>query len=258
MRESEGALIPFRQEAPFRGRVASRPRNGVCNRWPARIPRRAVAGPALQVRFPTSLTDEEYVRQRAWNDATAPACPWCPAGTCELAPHGFYRRVKPRGALIRRYLCRRVRRTVSLLPDCFAAHVTGSLEEVEAAVRVSSGAASRAAAVERARPPPQGSLASAERWLERRVEWVAVLLVTVKGLCPERFTGVAPTLAGFGQQLGSDTVLRELREVAEQYLQDLPAPVGFRYRGGVSVGASTAAAEAETQFTGLSPPGRGA
>ena len=46
------------------------------------------------------------------------------------------------------------------------------------------------------------------------MQWVAVLLVTVKGLCPERFTGVVPTLAGFGQQLDSDTVLRELREVA--------------------------------------------
>ena len=132
---------------------------------------------------------------------------------CELVPHGFYRRVKPRGALIRRFLCRRVRRTVSLLPDCFAAHVTGTLEELEAAVRITEEAASRAVAVERARPPPQGSLASAERWLERRVQWVAVLLVTVKGLCPERFTGVVPTLAGFGQQLDSDTVLRELREV---------------------------------------------
>lgn len=147
---------------------------------------------------------------------------------------------------------------MSLLPDCFAAHVGGTLEEIEEAVRVTSGAASRAVAVERARPPPEGSLASAERWLERRVQWVGVVLVTVKGLCPERFTGVAPTLAGFGQQLGSDTVLRELREVAEPYLQDLPAPVGFRYAGGAGVGAISAGPEAETQFTGLSPPGRDA
>ena len=132
----------------------------------------------------------------------------------------------------------------------------GTLGAVEAAVRVAEAAATRAAAVERARPPGQGGLASAERWLGRRVQWVAALLVTVKGLCPERFTGVAPTLAGFGQQLDSDTVLRELREVAEAHLQQLSAPVGFRYGGGVGVAASTAAPEAETQFTGLSPPAR--
>ena len=216
-----------------------------------------MAGPALQVRLPTSLTDKEYVSQRVWNDATAPECPWCRCRH-QLAPHGFYPRVQPRGALVRRFICRRVGRTVSLLPDCFAAHVTGTLEALEAAVRVAEAAATRAAAVERARPPGQGGLASAERWLGRRVQWVAALLVTVKGLCPERFTGVAPTLAGFGQQLDSDTVLRELREVAEAHLQQLSAPVGFRYGGGVGVAASTAAPEAETQFTGLSPPARSA
>ncbi len=56
-----------------------------------------MVGPDLQVRFPTDLTDEENVSQRAWNDATAPDCPWCGPGKCELAPHGFYARVKPPG-----------------------------------------------------------------------------------------------------------------------------------------------------------------
>ena len=96
--------------------MALRTRNGVCNRWPARSTRRAVAGAALQVRYPISRTDEEYVTQRASNLATAPECPWCRAGTCELAPHGFYERVEPSGARVRWFICRRVGRTASLLP----------------------------------------------------------------------------------------------------------------------------------------------
>ena len=214
-----------------------------------------MAGAALQVRYPTSRTDEEYVTQRAWNLATAPECPWCRPGTCELAPHGFYERVEPSGARVRRFICRRVGRTVSLLPDCFAARVRGSLEQLEAAVRVAERAATRAAAVEAARPPGQGSLASAQRWLGRRLHWVSGLLVTVKGLYPERFTGVEPTLAGFGQQLDSETVLRALREVAAAHLQELPPPVGVRPPGGVGADGRKTGRPAKTHFTGLSPPG---
>ena len=213
--------------------------------------RRAVVGPAVQMRFATNLTDEDYVSQRAWNLVQAPPCPWCPPGRCQLAPHGFYARVKPPGTLIRRFICRTVRRTVSLLPDCFAAWVEGSLEAQEQAVQVAARAATRASAVEQVRPPGECSLASAQRWLARRVRWVRELLVTVKGLYPERFTGVEPSLAGFGQQLGSETVLRTLRAVAEAHLAELPAPLGFRP---VRLAVRTGPADPETQETGLSPP----
>ena len=84
---------------------------------------------------------------------------------------------------------------------------------------------------------------------------MAVLLVVVKGLYPERFTGVAPTLAGFGQQLGSETVLRRLREVAAVHLQERPAPVGLRPAGGVGPGVRESRAGAKKHYTGLSPPG---
>lgn len=78
------------------------------------------------------------------------------------------------------------------------------------ATRVAEGTARRAVAVEQVRPP-QGSLASAERWLKRRVQWVSMLLAGIKALYPERFTGVEPSLAGFGRQPGSETVMRMLR-----------------------------------------------
>lgn len=212
-----------------------------------------MAGAALQVRYPTGLTGEEYVTQRAWNGATAPPCPWCEPGRCRLVPHGFYARVEPQGTLIRRFRCRRQGRTVSRLPDCLAAHVRGSLEELEEVALVAEQAATRAAAVDQVRPPGQGSLVSAQRWLARRVQWVRALLVTVKGLYPERFAGVPPTLAGFGQALDSDTVLRALRDVAETHLQQLPAPVGFGYRG-LQASVPKAGAGAKKQYMGLDPP----
>ena len=213
-------------------KCAAGPR-GVCKRWPARQPRRDVVGPALQVRYATDLTDVEYVGRRAWNDATAPECPWCRPGKCAVAPHGFYPRVKQQGAQVRRYLCRREGRTVSLLPDSLAAHLKGSLEELEAAVRAAEGAETRAEAADAG--SPEGP-ASVLRWLGRREGWVRALPVTVKGLIPERFTGVEPTLAGFGQQLDSDAVLRQLREVAATHLSVLPAPVGFRPAAGGRTG----------------------
>ncbi len=142
---------------------------------------------------------------------------------------------------------------MSLLPDCLAAHVTGTLEELEAAVVQAGKAATQAAAGERARPPGECSLVSAQRWLQRREQWVEALLVTVRGLYPERFAGVAPTLAGFGQQLGSGSVLRSLREVASEHLQELLIPVGFQ-RGGASAEVGIARSGAKTQFMGLDPP----
>ena len=214
-----------------------------------------MVGPDLQVRFPTDLSDEEYVSQRAWNDATAPDCRWCGPDKCKLAPPGFYARVKPPGTRIRRFRCKRNGRTVSALPDCFNARMPGSLEALEAAAREAARAASWNAAVEKLRPPGQGRPASAERWLKRRVQWVSGLLVAVKGLAPERFTGVEPTLAGFGPQLESDSVLRGLRQVAAKHLRNLPAPVGFRQAGGVSAAVRKAGAGPNKQFTGLPPPG---
>ena len=242
------------REGPHGNPTCAAGPRGVCKRWPARQPRRDVVGPALQVRYATDLTDVEYVGRRAWNDATAPECPWCRPGKCAVAPHGFYPRVKQQGAQVRRYLCRREGRTVSLLPDCLAAHLKGSLEELEAAVRAAEGAETRAEAADAG--SPEGP-ASVLRWLGRREGWVRALPVTVKGLIPERFTGVEPTLAGFGQQLDSDAVLRQLREVAATHLSVLPAPVGFRPAAGGRTGVGKPGLGEKTQPTGLSPPARG-
>ena len=211
-----------------------------------------MVGPTVQMRFATGLTDEDYVSQQGWQAVQAPRCPWCQPGTCELAPHGFYPRVKPRGAWIRRFICRPLGRTVSCLPDCFAAWVKGTLEEVEEPLRVAVMGMTQTAAAEQARPPGECSLESAQRWLRRRQQWVRVALVTVKGLYPERFEGVQPSLAEFGRQLGSKTVLRKLREVAQAQLGNLSAPLGFRRMSSAEVGNGPR--EQKKQARGLSPP----
>lgn len=61
--------------------------------------------------------------------------------------------MKPQRVWIRRFICRVVGRTVSLLPAFVAAWVRGSLEEPEEAVRVGEAAGTQVDAVEQVRPP---------------------------------------------------------------------------------------------------------
>ena len=96
-------------------------------------PRRAVAG-AVQIRLETALTGEEHDRHWAWRYARVPEGPLHGA-ECKLASHGTYERRRPEGTRVRRFLRRRSGWTVSLLPDCLAAHLAGTLTEVEATVR---------------------------------------------------------------------------------------------------------------------------
>lgn len=213
-----------------------------------------MAGATVQVLLQTDLTDEDYVSQRVWNLATAPPCPWCRPSTCRLRSHGTYPRQRPAGAQVRRFLCLQSGKTVSLLPSCLASHVSGSLESIEQAVRRCAQAPSLEQAADRARPAQECSLASAQRWLRRRLDWVRQLLTLVKGLYPERFAGAEPTLQGFERQLGSRHVLRELRTVAAAHLPDLPTPVGLRHRRRKSSAVTAAARSAETQTTGLAVP----
>ena len=109
-------------------------------------------------------------------------------------------------------------------------------------------------AADRARPAQECTLASAQRWLRRRLHWVRQLLTLVKGLYPERFAAAEATLEEFERQLGSRHVLRELRTVAAAHLPDLPTPVGLRHGRRESAAVTAAARSAETQTTGLAVP----
>ena len=202
----------------------------------------------MQLRFATSVTGEEYVSQELWLDASLPRCPLHPKGGCGFARHGTYERLSPPGTLIARWYCPQGHRTFSLLPDCLAARLPGTLAEVEAVVAAVEQAKSLEAACADLRL--EIGLPGVLRWVRRRVRAIHGFLNTLKGLMPERFAGCAPRLDAFAERLGVDGVLPALRQIAAPYLARLPPPLGFgprRGRGGET-------ARADQQGAGPDPP----
>jgi len=179
----------------------------------------------VQLRFACAHTGEEYVSQQGWLSASLPRCPLHPQGGCSFARHGTYERVSPPGTLIARWYCPEGHRTFSLLPDCLAARLTGTLAEVEALVRIAEQAPSLEAACDALRLDIE--LPGALRWVGRRVRAVHGVLHVLTGLLPEHFAGCVPTLAAFGERLGVADVLVALRGIAAAFLASLPKPLGF-------------------------------
>ena len=187
----------------------------------------------MQLRFATSVTGEEYVSQELWLDASLPHCPLHPRGGCGFARHGTYERRSPPGTLIARWYCPQGHRTFSLLPDCLAARLPGTLAEVEEVVAAVEQAESLEAACAELRLDIE--LPGVLRWVRRRVKVIHASLNTLKGLMPECLAGCEPTLDAFAEHLGIEAVLQALRQIAALYLASLPAPLGFgprRARGG--------------------------
>lgn len=182
----------------------------------------------MQLRFSTDVTGEEYVSQKLWRNASLACCPLHPKGGCGFARHGTYERLSPPGTRIARWYCPQGHRTFSLLPDCLAARLQGTLAEVEAVVGVVDRAKSLEAACSELRLDIE--LPGVLRWVRRRVQAVHASLNTLKGLIPERFAGCAPRLETFAERLGVEEVLPALRQIAAPYLGSFPAPIGFRPR----------------------------
>ncbi len=130
--------------------------------------------------------------------------------------------------MIARWYCPDAHCTFSLLPDCLAARMPGTLVELEQAVSIAEQAPTREKACDELRPRKelQGTL----RWLRRRLKAVDSCLIILKGLTSELFVGCEPTLAAFGTHLGVSPVLPELREIFAADLHYLPAPIGFSPR----------------------------
>ena len=183
----------------------------------------------MQLRFATTLDSRAYVTQRAWRDATLERCPLHPKGGCHFARHGTYRRVQPPGTRIPRWYCPEGRCTFSLLADCFAARLPGSLGDLERAVAEVEQAKSLEGAADTLRADDI-SLAGAIRWTRRRVRQVHDALASLLALMPECLCGCQPTVGALRHRLGVEWVRPQVRDMAAAYLDVLPSPLGFASR----------------------------
>ena len=182
----------------------------------------------VQLRYECELTGEEYVNQQAWCNASLTRCPLHPQGGCKFARHGTYQRLSPLGTHIARWYCPQGHRTFSLLPDCLAARLPGTLVEVETVVNTVEQADSLEAACATLRLDIE--LPGALRWVRRRVQAVHTALSVLIGLTPEHFSGCEPTLSSFAERLGVVSVLPLLRQMGAPFLHMLLVPLGFRPR----------------------------
>ena len=189
----------------------------------------------VQLRLATSLTSTEYVTRQLWHDATLERCPLHPSGGCSFARHGTYERVNPPGTQVPRWYCPEGHCTFSLLADCFACRLSGSLQELEEVIVAVEQAHTQEAAADELRADIE--LPGALRWMRRRLKPVHAALKLIVGLFPDLLAGCPATVCGFRQWLGIDFVLPALREIAQEQLVQLPPPVGLRppwARGGDS------------------------
>ena len=189
----------------------------------------------MQLRYESGHTGERYVRAQAWRDASLERCPNHPHGGCSFARHGTYARKTPRGTRIARWYCPESHTTFSLLPDCLAARLPGTLDEVEQVVPLATRARlvahaeqapSLSAAGDALRPDPV-ELPGAMRWVERRVRLVHHVLTIVIGLLPQCLAWCVAEMGAVRARLDTDTALVALRTLTAAQLHALPAPLGF-------------------------------
>jgi hypothetical protein len=188
------------------------------------------AGPGqLQLRHETALTGEQYVSQEGWRQASLARCPLHPRGGCGLARHTTYTRKSPPGIRIARWYCPTGRTTFSLLPDCLASRLPGSLDEVEqvvatVATRKAEGASLELVAGELRLELME--LRSAVRWVRRRVHAVEVALLALVTLLPGRL-GDDPSVLAVRKALATSQALVRLRAIGAAHLGSLAPPLGF-------------------------------
>ncbi len=179
----------------------------------------------MQLRFATDLSAEQYVRRQGWKEAKLEHCPLHPKGGCGLAKHGTYRRKFPVGTKVARWYCPDGHMTISLLPDCLAARLSGALIEIEEVIAKVENSPSQEAAADEIRIDIL--LPGALRWMRRRIFLVKVTLQLLIELLPGLLADCHPSLLSFRSVLGVDYVLPQLRILAADYLHILPPPVGF-------------------------------
>lgn len=124
---------------------------------------------------------------------------------------------------VARWYCVDARMTFSALPDCMAARVMGSLDEVEAVVLLAETLGVEAAAQELR---PEVELPGVMRWVRRRCRGVRAGLLALLTALPGQL-GTVPEVWAVRGVLGSERALVALREIGSAYLPQLPCPLGF-------------------------------
>jgi len=180
----------------------------------------------VQLRFATELTGEEYVSAQAWQQASLDQCPLHEGGGCRFSRHGSYERGTPPGARVARWYCRDAHCTFSLLPDCLASRLAGTLEEVEEVVAQIDQAPSLEKAADIIRKDDI-FLPGALRWLRRRRALVRAVLLALLGLMPDLLVGSQATIGDFRRVFDASPVLPGRREKCAEELSWLPPPLGF-------------------------------
>jgi len=179
----------------------------------------------VQLRYATNLSVEQYIQCEAWKDAELNQCPLHPDGGCKIARHGTYSRKFPAGIKIARWYCRKGCITISKLPDCLSSRLPGTLIEVETVINQIENAPSQEAAADNIRLDI--GLPSVLRWMRRRLFLIRLTLFLLIELLPSFTENGQPTLSSFRSLLGIEFVLPHLRNIADQYLDILPPPLGF-------------------------------
>ncbi len=179
----------------------------------------------MQLRFATDLSPEKYVQEKAWKSARLDQCPLHPGGGCGFSRNGTYSRINPKGTKIARWYCPTGRTTFSMLPDCLASRLSGSLDEVETVIVEVENSASQETAADRLRIDIE--LPGVLRWIRRRILPVRATLTKLTKLLPYLFAGCTPTISSFRSALYIEHLLIELRVRASLHLHILPPPIGF-------------------------------
>ena len=115
--------------------------------------------------------------------------------------------------------------TFSLLPDCLAARLSGTLLEVEVVLNKVQDSPSQEAAANEIRDDI--GFIGALRWIRHRIFLTQVALNMLIGLLPSLPKNCTPKISHFQYFFNVQFVLPGIREHIASYLQVLPPPIGF-------------------------------
>jgi len=136
----------------------------------------------------------------------------------------------PAGVRIARWYCPQGHCTFSLIPDFLASHLPGTLDDLERIVVKVEQSRSIESAADALRADDDITLASAVRWVRRRIMLVRSVLAGVTHAIPARYGTCPPNLTAFRCQYEMTSVLPQLRKIGANYLYVLPPPLGFSPR----------------------------